>query len=476
MTDSPRRGRRAIASIAALTLGGTLISSAAAAAPGDGEGIAALEVQIAQVAAQAQEAVIGSQLANEDYLQSQVDLEAATQAAAQAQAEAEAAAAELEEARRQLGQVALAMYRDGAGGLSQITPYLSAESFGDAMARTTTLNRLGAHADSEVQSFEAVQQVATTLQERAEQAVATQEAATEQLGAAAQTAEATASAAQTQLAVSTERRDQLIAELAAERDTSVEEERARQDAIDAERQTRQEAAAQAEALAAAEQGQATAAPAPSGGATPTPSPAPSASAPSTPAPSASAPSTPAPSTPAPAPSTPAPAPSTSTPAPAPAPAPPAPAPAPPAPAPAAPAPKPAPAPEPKPAYVPPVKTSAAQTAIAWARTQIGKPYGWGATGPNAYDCSGLTMRAYQQAGISLPRTSKQQYNAGTRIPLDQVQPGDLVFWSNNGSASGIYHLAIYSGNGMRIQAPYTGAAVQEVKMYYANIMPFAVRL
>jgi cell wall-associated NlpC family hydrolase len=123
-----------------------------------------------------------------------------------------------------------------------------------------------------------------------------------------------------------------------------------------------------------------------------------------------------------------------------------------------------------------VKTGAAQTAIGWARTQIGKPYGWGASGPDAFDCSGLTMRAFQQAGISLPRTSRSQYAVGTRIPLSQAQAGDLVFWSNNGSASGIYHVAIYSGGGMRIQAPYSGAAVQEVPMYYTNAMPYAVRL
>ncbi|TRW43207.1 NlpC/P60 family protein [Georgenia yuyongxinii] len=135
-----------------------------------------------------------------------------------------------------------------------------------------------------------------------------------------------------------------------------------------------------------------------------------------------------------------------------------------------------PAPAPAPTHVPPVRTGAAQAAIAWARDQIGKPYALGATGPDAFDCSGLTMRAFQHAGISLSRTSRSQYTNGTQIPLSQVQAGDLVFWSSNGTASGIYHVAIYSGGGMRVHAPNPSAPVQEVPMYYANIMPSAVRL
>src|SRR5699024_12441360 len=92
-------------------------------------------------------------------------------------------------------------------------------------------------------------------------------------------------------------------------------------------------------------------------------------------------------------------------------------------------------------------------------TQRGKPYVWGADGPDSYDCSGLTMRAFQHAGASLPRTTGAQYAATTHVPVDQMRPGDLIFYSSNGSASGIYHVAIYAGDGMRVHAPTPGPSV-----------------
>src|SRR5699024_5245044 len=104
-----------------------------------------------------------------------------------------------------------------------------------------------------------------------------------------------------------------------------------------------------------------------------------------------------------------------------------------------------------PATAPPVNDAAAQ-ALVWARTQIGIPYELGAAGPDAYDCSGLTMRAYEHAGLHLPRTSRQQYAATTRITAAQLQPGDLVFWSADGTAEGIYHVALFAGDGQIIQA------------------------
>ena len=67
--------------------------------------------------------------------------------------------------------------------------------------------------------------------------------------------------------------------------------------------------------------------------------------------------------------------------------------------------------------------------IAYALAQLGKPYQWGGTGPDAFDCSGLTMMAYRAAGISIPRTSQQQWVFGKQIPASQVRPGDLVFFA-----------------------------------------------
>lgn len=96
----------------------------------------------------------------------------------------------------------------------------------------------------------------------------------------------------------------------------------------------------------------------------------------------------------------------------------------------------------------------AAKAIAFARAQLGKPYVWGATGPNSYDCSGLTQAAWAAAGITLPRTTWQQVDVGTRVSVDDLEPGDLIFYYSD-----ISHVAMYIGNGEMIQAPHTGAYV-----------------
>ncbi|MGW2205681.1 NlpC/P60 family protein [Streptomyces sp. NPDC001774] len=100
-------------------------------------------------------------------------------------------------------------------------------------------------------------------------------------------------------------------------------------------------------------------------------------------------------------------------------------------------------------------SSRAAAAVIAARSAIGKPYVWGATGPSAFDCSGLMVWSYRQAGISLPRTSAAQRNAGRRVPLSQAQPGDLVTYRGDAS-----HVGIYAGGGQVIHAPYPGARVR----------------
>ncbi|EHK85060.1 NlpC/P60 family protein [Saccharomonospora azurea] len=99
--------------------------------------------------------------------------------------------------------------------------------------------------------------------------------------------------------------------------------------------------------------------------------------------------------------------------------------------------------------------AAAQVAVDAALSQRGKPYAWGATGPNSYDCSGLTQWAYAQAGISIPRNSGAQSGFGTPIPRSQLQPGDLVFFG-----SPVYHVGIYIGGGNMVHAPTTGDVVK----------------
>ncbi|MEU9628148.1 NlpC/P60 family protein [Streptomyces luteogriseus] len=103
----------------------------------------------------------------------------------------------------------------------------------------------------------------------------------------------------------------------------------------------------------------------------------------------------------------------------------------------------------------------ADKALAFARAQVGKPYVWGAVGPGSYDCSGLTQAAWKAAGVTLPRTTYDQVNAGTTVPLSQAQPGDLVFFYDD-----VTHVGIYIGNGMMIHAPKPGTYVREESIFY----------
>jgi peptidoglycan DL-endopeptidase CwlO len=106
-------------------------------------------------------------------------------------------------------------------------------------------------------------------------------------------------------------------------------------------------------------------------------------------------------------------------------------------------------------------SGAAARAVAFARSQLGKPYVWGASGPSAYDCSGLTMAAYRWAGVWLPRVSRAQWNAGPHVGLGGLAPGDLVFFAyNTGNPGTIHHVGIYIGGGAMVEAPYSGASVR----------------
>jgi peptidoglycan DL-endopeptidase CwlO len=113
-----------------------------------------------------------------------------------------------------------------------------------------------------------------------------------------------------------------------------------------------------------------------------------------------------------------------------------------------------------------VGAGAAGRAVSWALGQLGKPYRWGATGLETFDCSGLTMRAYQAAGVSLPRTSRAQWSAGRPVARNRLRPGDLLFFG--GSPATIHHVAMYAGNGRMVEAPHTGARVRVVSMFRDN--------
>jgi cell wall-associated NlpC family hydrolase len=116
-----------------------------------------------------------------------------------------------------------------------------------------------------------------------------------------------------------------------------------------------------------------------------------------------------------------------------------------------------------PDWAPDAGASAAQGNIAadWALSQIGKPYQWGAAGPNSYDCSGLALEAWARAGLRLLHWTGFQWVSGPHVPLAGLRRGDLVFFATNiADPATIHHVGIYIGNGLMVDAPYTGAFVR----------------
>ncbi|MEW9079507.1 C40 family peptidase, partial [Terrisporobacter glycolicus] len=124
------------------------------------------------------------------------------------------------------------------------------------------------------------------------------------------------------------------------------------------------------------------------------------------------------------------------------------------------------------------ETNNAQAIINIAKAQLGKPYVWGAEGPNSFDCSGLVYYVYGQHGIKMPRTSREQANVGTTVSQSQLQPGDLIFSSTDGSG-GVNHVGIYIGNGQMIHAPKPGDVVKTTNInssYWQNTYVKAKRV
>ncbi|WP_028812445.1 C40 family peptidase [Streptomyces flavidovirens] len=108
-------------------------------------------------------------------------------------------------------------------------------------------------------------------------------------------------------------------------------------------------------------------------------------------------------------------------------------------------------------------TGSAAAVVAFARAQVGDAYVSGGTGPNSWDCSGLTQAAFRTIGVDLPRVSQSQSTAGTQVGLDNLQPGDILYWGGAGSA---YHVGIYVGGGNFVGAQNSGTGVVERPMSY----------
>jgi cell wall-associated NlpC family hydrolase len=123
------------------------------------------------------------------------------------------------------------------------------------------------------------------------------------------------------------------------------------------------------------------------------------------------------------------------------------------------------------------KNKLARQAMAWGRKQIGKPYVYGGTGPKGFDCSGLQMKAYQHAGLTIPRVAAAQYSgAGTAERLDRAKQGDLLFYASDVTKPAtVYHEAMYVGAGNMLEAPHTGETVHVSPLRSTDLLPLVVR-
>ena len=400
------------------------IAAAQAAEEAAKMSVAQIEVKLAEVSASAATATQNAQIAGENLNEANIALAEATATATQASAEADAAEAAFQEGKQQIASVAQAAYRGGGGTLDALAPYLDSDGLRSVETKQAGINSFSSSAEAKMQNVAALEQVAKVTRDAANTALASQQAATNEVQARTDAANQAAAAAQNEAAIVAAQRSAYVQELATKQNTTVKLINQREAALEAERQEAARIAAEQAAAAAAERQAAADAAAAAQASSSSSSSSDdeddddySYSAPSY---SYEEPSYSAPS------------------------------------------------------YS---GGGGASTAIATAQSYLGVPYVWGGESYGGVDCSGLTMLAWGSAGVDLPHLSRAQYSYGTHVPIGSMEAGDLIFWSSNGTQSGIYHVAIYLGGGQMIEAPTFGVPVRITGVYsWGSIMPYAVRL
>ena len=400
------------------------IAAAQAAEEAAKMSVAQIEVKLAEVNASAATAMQNAQIAGEDLNEATIALKEATATANQASADADAAEAAFQEGKQQIASVAQAAYRNGGGSLDALAPYLDSDGLRSVETKQAGISSFSSSAEAKMQNVAALEQVAKVTRDAANTALANQKAATDEVQKRTDAANQAVTAAQNEAARVAAQRGAYVQELATKQNTTVELINEREAALEAERQEAARIAAEQAAAAAEAQRQADAAAAAERAAAADASSSYnddgdddySYSAPSY---SYEEPSYSAPS----------------------------------------------------------YSGGGADTAIATAKSYLGVPYVWGGESYGGVDCSGLTMLAWESAGVDLPHLSRAQYSYGTHVPIGSMEAGDLIFWSSNGTQSGIYHVAIYLGGGQMIEAPTFGVPVRITGVYsWGSIMPYAVRL
>ena len=410
------------------------IAAAQAAEEAAKMSVAEIEVKLAEVNASAATATQNAQMAGEDLNEAKLALDEATKTADKASSDADAAEAAFQEGKQQIASVAQTAYRGGGGTLDSLAPYLDSDGLRSVETKQAGINSFSSSAEAKMQNVAALEQVAKVTRDAANTALASQQAATNEVQARTDAANQAAAAAQNEAAIVAAQRSAYVQELATKQNTTVDLINQREAALEAERQEAARIAAEQAAAAAEAQRQADAAAAAERQAAADAAAAAQASSSSSSSDdeddddySYSAPSYS----------------------------------------------------YEEPSYSAPSYSGGggASTAIATAQSYLGVPYVWGGESYGGVDCSGLTMLAWGSAGVDLPHLSRAQYSYGTHVPIGSMEAGDLIFWSSNGTQSGIYHVAIYLGGGQMIEAPTFGVPVRITGVYsWGSIMPYAVRL
>ena len=402
------------------------IAAAQAAEEAAKMSVAQIEVKLAEVNASAATAMQNAQIAGEDLNEANIALNEATATANQASADADAAEAAFQEGKQQIASVAQAAYRGGGGTLDALAPYFDSDGLRSVETKQAGISSFSSSAEAKMQNVAALEQVAKVTRDAANTALANQKAATDEVQKRTDAANQAATAAQNESARVAAQRGAYVQELATKQNTTVELINEREAALEAERQEAARIAAEQAAAAAEAQRQADAAAAAERAAAAAAAADASSSYDDDGDDSYSAPSYS----------------------------------------------------YEEPSYsAPSYSGGGADTAIATAKSYLGVPYVWGGESYGGVDCSGLTMLAWGSAGVDLPHLSRAQYGYGTHVPIGSMEAGDLIFWSSNGTQSGIYHVAIYLGGGQMIEAPTFGVPVRITGVYsWGSIMPYAVRL